>query len=57
MIDAEFSEMPGLRLTEPQIRRRWLLSEAECAAVLEYLTAARHLVEDGRGQFIRPVVH
>ena len=53
-IDAEFSGMPGLCLTEAQIRRRWLLSEAESAAVLEYLTTARHLVEDDCGQYRRP---
>ena len=49
-IDAEFAEMPGLRLTEAQIRRRWLLSEAECTAVLDYLTMARHLAQDHCGQ-------
>ena len=53
MIDVEFSEMPGLCLTEAQIRRRWLLSEAESAAVLEYLTTAQHLVEDHCGQYRR----
>lgn len=56
LIDAEFSEMPGLRLTEAQIRRRCLLSEGECAAVLEYLTTAHHLVEDDCGQYTRPEV-
>jgi hypothetical protein len=56
LIDKEFTEDPGLRLTEVQIRRRWLLSEAESAAVLEYLTTAGSLVEDHHCQYTRPAV-
>jgi hypothetical protein len=37
VISAEFSEMPGMRLTHAQFCRLWGLTEAECCGVLERL--------------------
>lgn len=51
LIHAEFREMPGMRLTEAQVRRLWNLSEAECGAVLRHLVGCGHLVRDHSGRY------
>jgi len=43
VVRAEYVEMPGLILTERQVRRLWNLDAASCDAVLEALIAARFL--------------
>ena len=52
-IREEFDELPGLRLTEAQIRRRWLLTEEESAAAIEYLLRTRYLVQEPGGRYGR----
>ena len=44
LIAAEFDEQPGLRLTFPQVRRMWGLTDDECRRVLDYLVTAGQLV-------------
>ena len=41
---AEFREMPGLRLTEAQAARLWCVDSALCSAVLSTLVDQRFLV-------------
>ena len=54
-IREEYDELPGLRLTEAQIRRRWLLTEEESAAVIDYLVRTHYLVEQPGGCYaLRP---
>jgi hypothetical protein len=43
LVRAEYIEMPGLILTERQVRRLWSLDAASCDAVLEALIAAEFL--------------
>ena len=43
VVRAEYLEMPGLILTERQVRRLWSLDAASCDAVLEALIAAQFL--------------
>ena len=54
LIDAQFVEMPGMKLTAAQVRRLWHLSESECEAVLGYLVDIGRLVWGGGGQYGRP---
>ena len=49
LIQAEFKEMPGMRLTEAQVRRLWHLSGEECDAALECLVDRGDLVRDQCG--------
>lgn len=51
IVDAEFREMPGLRLTAPQAQRLWHLSPEECRDVLDYLTRKGRLQRDRTGQY------
>ena len=53
LIDAEFREMPGMRLTQAQIRRLWNLSQRECDEALERLRQAGDLVVDEAGRYAR----
>ena len=53
LVDAEFEEMPGMRLTDAQARRLWNLTAAECDAVLQHLCEAGHLTRDETGQYVR----
>jgi hypothetical protein len=52
-IDAEFDEMPGMRLTHAQVRRLWSLSERDCDEALEHLCATGHLARDSSGRYRR----
>lgn len=45
LIQAEYREIPDLRLTKLQVRRLWGLDEQSCDALLETLTATRFLVK------------
>ena len=42
-VQAEFSEMPGLRLTPAQATRLWGLERDTCRAVIDALVAAAFL--------------
>lgn len=53
VIDAEFEEMPGMRLTAPQVRRLWNLTERESREALDYLCEAGFLVRDRLGRYVR----
>jgi hypothetical protein len=52
-MQAEFVEMPGLRLTAAQARRLWGLESDVCAALLGSLVDARFLVQTRDGAFVR----
>ena len=44
-IQAEYREMPGLQLTEPQMRRLWGLDAATCTLIIATLVSAGILCE------------
>jgi hypothetical protein len=48
-ICTEFHEMPGMRLTEAQVRRAWHLSQWESAQALDYLCESCRLSRDPSG--------
>jgi hypothetical protein len=43
LIQAEYLEMPGLKLTRPQVQRLWALDPDVCDALLEALVASDFL--------------
>ena len=45
LIEAEYREIPGLRLTRAQAQRMWGLSEDDCTSILESLTSANVLTK------------
>lgn len=47
-VQAEFVEMPGLRLTLPQAVRLFSIEPGQCERVLATLVLAGHLTTDGR---------
>jgi hypothetical protein len=53
-IQAEFREMPGMRLTFAQAKRLWSLSTDQCARVLDFLTSMGMLAEDEDRRFYLP---
>jgi hypothetical protein len=53
-IRAEFLEMPGLCLTEPQARRLWSLDGRTCSTLLAALVDAKLLVRTADGQVMSP---
>lgn len=52
-IRAEFTEMPGLRLTVAQVRRLWALDGPVCDRALAALEREGFLCCDDRGLFMR----
>lgn len=52
-VQAEFLEMPGLRVTRAQARRLWALEADVCEAILAALVDARFLVESANASFMR----
>ena len=52
-VQAEFQEMPGLKLTELQIRRLWCLDTALCDAVIASLMAGRFLRRTHANAYVR----
>ena len=52
-VQAEFLEMPGLRVTRAQARRLWSLDDDLCEAILTALVDARFLVESRNASFMR----
>lgn len=54
IIEGEFHEMPGMRLTRPQVRRLWNLSEEECEQILGCMCRAGVLIQDETGRYFRP---
>jgi hypothetical protein len=53
LVQAEYRESPGLRLTKPQVRRFWNLDDDTCDAVLEELEASRFLRRAPGDQYVR----
>ena len=51
LIEAEFREMPGLQLTECQMRRLWGLDDVTCTVIIDTLVAAGVLRETPKHQF------
>jgi hypothetical protein len=51
--EAEFREMPGLKLTEAQAARLWSCDARIASAVLARLTESLFLVRTGTGAFCR----
>jgi len=51
-IEAEYREMPGLRLTREQVKRLWGLDDEVCNAVIEVLLA-RHVLINTRDLYMR----
>jgi hypothetical protein len=43
LVQAEYRESPGLRLTKRQVRRFWNLDDETCDAVLDELESSRFL--------------
>jgi hypothetical protein len=52
--EAEFLEMPGLKLTESQAARLWASNSALCRAVLMRLVETRFLIQTRHAAFTRP---
>jgi hypothetical protein len=52
-VQSEFLEMPGLRLTEPQVRRLSGLDPSYCTAVLSVLVETGFLFRSKDGFFMR----
>jgi hypothetical protein len=52
-VRGEYTEMPGLRLTEAQARRLWGLDETSCALLLQALVDAHFLLRTRDGSFMR----
>jgi len=53
LVYAEYTEMPGTRLTFEQAKRLFNLSTADCRRVLDYLVANGRLVEDAGHRYCR----
>ena len=52
-IRGEYTEMPGLRVTQPQAQRLWGLDEAMCGLALESLIESGFLRRTDAGQYVR----
>jgi hypothetical protein len=52
-VRAEFDESPGMRLTEPQVRRLLNLDPVACSAILAALCDNGILVRDHTGHYRR----
>lgn len=53
LIRAEYHEMPGLHLTNSQVRRLWSLEFTMCDAVLEALEAVKVLRRTRTGAYVK----
>ena len=53
VVEADFLEMPGMRLTLPQISRLCNLSHDDCLRALDYLLTRDRLRCDDRDRFHR----
>jgi hypothetical protein len=53
LIQAEYREIPGLRLTKPQVRRLWNLDHTTCDALLEALERSRFLRRTPKDAYVR----
>lgn len=53
VIESEFKEMPGMRLTFAQVRRLWSLSAEDAAKMMSNLIAEGRLTRDATGRYCR----
>ncbi len=53
IIESEFAEMPGMRLTEAQFRRLWALPPAEYQDVATALIERGVIARDASGRYCR----
>ena len=53
LIHAEYREMPGLCLTQPQMQRLWALDPITCDRMIDALLAARVIRRTARNAYIR----
>lgn len=53
LIESEYREMPGLSLTETQIRRLWQLDSASTTQLIRTLIASGFLHRTARGTYVR----
>jgi hypothetical protein len=51
-IRAEYREMPGLSLTQPQMRRLWGFEPQTCAAVVDALVSSHVLRRTPNGNYV-----
>jgi len=49
IVRKEFQEIPGQRLTKPQVQRLWGLDEDTCDALVEALVQAQFLTRTSTG--------
>jgi hypothetical protein len=52
LIQAEYREIPGLKLTKPQARRLWGLDDHVCDALLDALIASRFLTKTAANAYV-----
>ena len=53
LIRSEYSEMPGLHLTKPQVQRLWGLDGESCELVLDKLEATNFLKRTRTNAYVR----
>jgi hypothetical protein len=53
LIQSEYREMPGLRLTRAQVQRLWSLDDRSCGVVLDALETAKFLKRSPRDAYVR----
>ena len=53
IVRGEFTEIPGLHLTKPQVRRLWGLDSTTCDALLDTLIDIRFLKVTPTGMYAR----
>ena len=52
LIEAEYLEMPGLRLTQPQVQRLWGLDSGFCERLLGVMVDAHVLAKTGQNTYV-----
>jgi hypothetical protein len=52
LIQAEYREMPGLKLTKPQVCRFWSLEAAACDVLLDALVDTRFLAKTRHESYV-----
>lgn len=52
LIQAEYREIPGLKLTKPQAKRLWNLDEHICDALLDALISSRFLTKTPTNAYV-----
>jgi hypothetical protein len=53
IIQSEYQESPGLRLTKPQVQRLWNLDSLVCEALLDALVDVQFLRRTNAGAYVR----